>query len=285
MTRLAYVNGRYLPHSEAMVHVEDRGFQFADGVYEVIGIMGGALLDEVRHLDRLERSLDELKMAAPMGRAALKLVIRQLINRNRIKDGLLYLQITRGVASRDFRFPANARSTLVMTAKRIAYAGAAQVNAGIKVITIPDIRWKRCDIKSVALLAPVLGKQQAFEAGAAEAWQVDDTGMVTEGCSSNAWIITANGVLVTRPPSHAILNGITRQTLIEAALAEGLSFEERAFSVSEAYAAQGAFITSATMFVMPVIAIDGRPVGNGSPSLITLRLREAYLTAVPREAV
>lgn len=280
MSRFAYVNGRYVPHAEARVHVEDRGYQFADGVYEVVTVMDGRLVDYAGHMARLGRSLSELRIAWPMSPRALDLVLRTLVARNRVRQGLVYLQITRGVAPRDFKFPpaAKTRSALVITTKRMAaFVTPAQIAQGVAVITIPDIRWQRRDIKSVSLLPQVLGKQQAVEAGAFEAWQVDDAGMITEGCSSNAWIVTAAGMLVTRAPTHAILNGITRQSLLRLANELGIPFEERSFSVAEAYAAREAFLSSASTFALPITRIDGRPVGDGLPGPLGQRLRQAYL--------
>ncbi len=275
MARDAYVNGRYVPHAHAAVHVEDRGFQFADGVYEVVSIRRGRLIDEAGHLDRLDRSLQELRIAWPCERRVMQLIMRRLIDRNGVRDGLIYLQVTRGAAPRDFRFPVAARPTLVMTTRRAVLGGNAK--AGVRVITIPDIRWQRCDLKTVGLLAQVLGKQQASESGAFEAWQVDEDGFVTEGTSSNAWILTADGVLVTRPASHDILNGITRQSVLGIAAAEGLRFEERPFDLEEAYAAREAFMSSATSFITPVVRIDDRVVGDGTPGPLARRMLEAYV--------
>lgn len=278
MPRFAYVNGRYLPHGHAMVHVEDRGYQFADGVYEVFAIVDGRLVDAEGHLARLARSLNELRIAWPMPRRALESVMHELVRRNRVRQGTLYLQITRGVAPRDFRFPRHANSALVLTTRHQArFVTPEQLEAGIRVITIPDIRWQRRDIKSVALLAQVLGKQRAAEAGAFEAWQVDEQGRVTEGCSSNAWIVTGQGVLVTRQADHAILSGVTRRTLLRLAREEGIPFEERPFSVAEAYEAREAFISSATTFVLPVTRIDDRAIGDGRPGPLGRRLRQLYL--------
>lgn len=275
MARDAYVNGRYVPHARAAVHVEDRGFQFADGVYEVVCIRRGALIDEDGHLDRLDYSLRELRIAWPCERRVLRLIMRQLLQRNGVRDGLIYLQVTRGAAPRDFRFPAAARPTLVMTTRRASLAPHART--GVRVITIPDIRWKRRDLKTVGLLAQVLGKQEAAERGAFEAWQVDEDGFVTEGTSSNAWIVTADGALVTRPASEDILNGITRQSILKIAAAEGLRFEERPFGLDEAHAAREAFLSSATSFVTPILRIDDRTVGDGTPGPLGRRLLEAYV--------
>ena len=277
MARVAYVNGRFVPHHAARVHVEDRGFQFADGVYEVVAVQGGRLIDEDGHLNRLDRSLGEMAMAWPLDRRVLMLLMRQMIRRNRLTDGLVYIQVTRGTAPRDFRFPPpGTRPTLVMTARRLTLNPRRQLEEGIAVITIPDIRWKRRDIKSVSLLPQVLGKQKAAEEGAFEAWQVDDEGLVTEGCSSNAWIVTKDGVLVTRAPSSAILNGITRQSVLRLAQVNGIVFEQRAFTVEEAYLAREAFITSATNYITPVTRIDNRPIADGRPGLLGRQLRQAY---------
>lgn len=277
MPRQAYVNGRYLPHGQAAVHIEDRGFQFADGVYEVVPVHRGALIDEEPHLDRLERSLGELRIAMPMRRRALQLVARELIRRNDLRDGFIYMQITRGVAPRDHRFPAQASPTLVMTTRRTKPHREALLRDGVAVITAPDIRWRRCDIKSVALLPNVLVKQAAVEAGAYEAWQVDDEGRVTEGSSTNAWIVTGDGTAVTRDASQAILNGITRLSLLNVIRAEGYDFAERPFTVAEAKAAREAFLTSSTSFVMPVTRIDGAAVADGRPGPLTKALRQHYL--------
>jgi len=277
MPRYAYVNGRYVPHDQAAVHVEDRGFQFADGVYEVITVQNGRLVDEEGHVRRLDRSLGELDMARPMSARAMALVMRTLVRRNGVRNGIIYLQITRGVAPRDFKYPQGIAPTLVMTTRHMDLDPKARIEKGVSVITIPDIRWKRRDIKSVALLPQAMGKQKAADAGAFEAWQVDDDGNVTEGCSSNAWIVTEAGHLVTRHANNNILNGITRQSLLRLAEEAGIAFEERPFSVEEAYTAREAFISSATTYVTPVTSIDGRPVGDGRPGALGRRLREAYL--------
>jgi D-alanine transaminase len=277
MPRIAYVNGRYVAHREASVHVEDRGYQFADGVYEVCEVARGHIIDMTGHLNRLERSLRELSIGWPVRRAALKVIIGEVIRRNRVSDGLVYVQVTRGVANRDFVFPANARPSLVVIAKKADPAvNAKRAETGIKVITVPETRWDRVDIKTVGLLPNVLAKQRAKEAGAQEAWFVDAGGNVKEGGSSNAWIVTANGKLVTRPADEGILRGITRTTLFAVAKSLGLVIEERYFSVEEAKAAREAFITSATTVVMPVVAIDGQPIANGHPGSVALSLREAF---------
>ncbi|WP_119678381.1 D-amino-acid transaminase [Indioceanicola profundi] len=280
MPRIAYVDGRYVPHDSATVHIEDRGFQFADGVYEVVTVVNGRLADEEGHLARLARSLDELRIAWPVTPQTLKMIMRQMVVRNRMADALLYIQITRGRAPRDFKFPAKAAPTLVLTCRRTKFQSPRQLADGVPVVTIPDIRWLRRDIKSVSLLPQVLGKQQAVEKGAFEAWQIDPDGTVTEGCSSNAWIVTEAGALVTRPASSLILNGITRQSLIRLAAGLGIPFEERAFTLDEAYRAKEAFISSASTFVLPVTSIDGKPVGNGKPGPLGRQLRQAYMNHV-----
>jgi D-alanine transaminase len=278
MSRIAYINGRYLPRGQATVAIEDRGFQFADGVYEVCEVRGGRLVDERRHMVRLDRSLNELRIARPMSAAALSIVLRETVRRNRVRDGIVYVQITRGVARRDFPFPqADTRPSVVVTARSNDLARLEQLAAeGIAVITVPDIRWQRVDIKSVALLPNVLAKQTAREQGAREAWLVDAQGRVTEGASSNAWIVSRDGKLITHPLGRDILPGITRSVVTDVIKAQGLAFEERAFSVEEAYAAREAFVTSASQIVLPVVSIDGRPIGNGVPGLIATALRRDY---------
>jgi D-alanine transaminase len=277
MPRIAYVNGRYLRHADAAVHIEDRGYQFADGVYEVCEVARGHIVDMTRHLDRLDRSLRELAIDWPMHRKALELVMREVVGRNGVRNGLVYLQVTRGVAPRDFPFPAAVASSVVVVAKKVDPALAERrAETGIKVITVPENRWDRVDIKSVGLLPNVLAKQKAKEAGAHEAWFVDTDGTVKEGGSSNAWIVTADGRLVTRPAEHGILRGITRTTLFEVAAKLGLAVEERGFTVDEAKAAREAFISSATTIAMPVVEIDGSPVANGHPGSVALSLRRAF---------
>lgn len=282
MSRTAYVNGQYVPLSEAAVHVEDRGYQFADGVYEVIAFQRGQLIDEAAHLDRLQRSLDELAIRMPMARLALSLVMRQLLRKNRLGEGILYLQITRGVARRDHAFPRHTLPGVVMTVRRSRKASPEGVAKGVEVITVPDIRWRRPDIKSIALLPNVLAKQQAREAGAYEAWLVDDDGQVGEGSSTNAWIVAPSGELVTAPADHRILDGITRRVVLRLAAGAGLVVRERRFTVTEAKAAREAFITSTTSLVMPVVAIDGVAVGDGKPGSTTLDLRQRYIEEVAK---
>ena len=278
MSRIAYINGRYLPRSTAKVSVEDRGFQFADGVYEVCEVRGGRLIDERRHMARLDRSLNELRIARPMSPAALAIVLRETVRLNRVRDGIVYLQITRGEARRDFAFPpAGTKPSVVAMARGTDVARLEQLAVdGIAVVTVPDIRWSRVDIKSVSLLPNVLAKQAAHDRDAREAWLVDAHGRITEGASSNAWIVSRDGKLITHPLGRDILAGITRSVVIDVLKAQGLAFEERVFSVEEAYAAREAFVTSASQTVLPVVSIDGRPVGNGAPGLVAGALRRDY---------
>lgn len=286
MARYAYVNGRYVDHREASVHIEDRGYQLADGVYEVVGVRDGRLIDEGPHIDRLDRSLRELRIDWPVARAALAFVMRELMRRNRLRDGLIYMQVTRGVARRDHAFPTvPVKPALVLTTKNSKRADA-DPGPGIAVKSQPDIRWERCDIKTVALLPNVLAKQAARESGAYEAWLIDADGCVTEGASTNAWIVTQDGELVTRQADNGILAGITRHTLKSLCNALQLKFVERPFSLAEAKKAKEAFITSATSFVMPVVKIDGETVGDGKVGLTARRLREEYVRfAAAGEAV
>ena len=284
MSRIAYVNGRYLQKSQSFVAIEDRGYQFADGIYEVMEVHGGDLVDEELHLERLRRSLGEVAIAAPLSEPALRLVLRETVARNRVRDGMVYLQVTRGVASRDHVFPDPAvRPSLVVTAKSVdPEKAASKAAAGIKVITTPDIRWKRPDIKSISLLPNVLAKQAARVRGAGEAWLIGEDGFVREGSSSNAWIIDAERRVITHPVDQAILKGVTRTTLVSLIASLGLTLKERAFSLEEAYAAREAFITGATTLVMPVIAIDDRPIGDGRPGPITRDLRRRFHAAARR---
>ena len=277
MPRIAYVNGRYLDHRRAAVHIEDRGYQFADGVYEVIHLFRGRLVDEDPHLDRLDRSLGELRIAWPLSRAALRIAMRELIRRNRFVTGLLYIQVTRGVAPRDHKFPSAVRSALVMTVRSIPEFPAEMRENGVAVVTIDDLRWARCDIKSVALLPNVLGKQAAAEAEAYEAWMCDAEGFVTEGTSSNAWIVTADGTLVTRPARPDILRGVTRQAIFELAAGVGIPAEERKFTREEALGAREAFLSNSSHFVTPVTRIDGTVIANGKPGSLSTALHERYL--------
>ena len=284
MSRIAYVNGRYQPHRTAAVHIEDRGYQFADGVYEVVPVQRGRLIDEELHLDRLEFSLGELAIATPMERRALKLVLREVLRRNAIERGILYMQVTRGVAPRDHKFPVMARPALVITAKRLKPLPAKYLEEGVGVITLPDLRWKRCDIKTIALLPNVLGKQRAAEEGAYEAWQVDPDGNVTEGTSTNAWIVTKDRKIVTRPLGHEILPGVTRRALLELLQATDFTLEERSFALSEAMDAAEAFLTSSSVFLLPITRIDGKKVGSGKPGDLSKKLRQLYLDHAERQA-
>lgn len=275
MSRIAYVNGQYVPHQRASVHVEDRGYQFADGVYEVIAVKNSQLIDLAPHFDRLKRSMSELDIDAPMSRQALTFILKEVVRRNRVRNGIVYLQITRGVAPRDHQFPVDPNAAVVVTARNAA-PKIAQRETGIGVITTPDTRWKRCDIKSVSLLPNVLAKQKAVEAGAYEAWQIDEDGNVTEGSATNAWIVTKDGEIVTRQTDEAILSGVTRLAVLELAKRDGIALVERPFSLEEAKSAKEAFLTSTTSNVMPVIEIDGSPVGNGHPGTVTRALSELY---------
>lgn len=278
MSRVVYVNGRYEPYADAAVHAEDRGFQFADAVYEVIEVLGGRLVDGSRHLDRLERSLSELGMGLPMSRAALSHVLRETIKRNRVRDGLVYMQVSRGAGRRDFALPSSDVPHTVVVVARSQPRGAiaAQAENGIAVVTRRDPRWARCDIKTVMLLPAVLAKHEARADGAKEVWFLDESDNVTEGASSNAWIVTADGTLVTRYLDSRILPGITRATALDAAQSLQMPVEERAFTRQEALAAKEAFITSATNTVMPVVTIDGQKIGDGMPGPLTVRLRNAF---------
>jgi D-alanine transaminase len=281
LSRIAYVNGRYLPYAQAAVHIEDRGYQFADGVYEVCEVQGGKLVDERRHLERLARSLKELKIALPMPLKVLGIVLRETIERNRVRDGIVYLQVTRGVAKRDHAFPApDVKPSVVVLARAKDRAkGEATAAAGIPVITVKENRWDRVDIKSVGLLPNVLVRQEAREKGAGEAWFVDRDGFVTEGSSSNAWIVTRDKKIVTRPADHGILRGITRTVVMDVAKKLGHTIEERPFTAEEALAAAEAFVTAATQIVMPVVQIDGKPIGNGHPGLVATTLRAHFYEA------
>ena len=279
MGRIAYVNGLYTPHGEATVHVEDRGYQFADAVYEVWSVFGGKLADPEGHFVRLERSLSELKIDMPMSRAALTVVLKETLRRNRIVEGILYLQVSRGVAPRDHAFPTEpVPPSVVITAKAVDRPVLeAKAAKGVSVITVPENRWGRCDIKTVGLLPNALAKQAAREKGAAEAWFVDELGFVTEGASTNAWIVDADGVLRTRDTNANILRGVTRNTLLGILHDEGLKVEERPFTPDEAKQAREVFITAATALVLPVIAVDGQKIGDGSAGPVASRLRRLYI--------
>ena len=287
MTRIAYVNGRFVRKSEAVVHIEDRGYQLADGVYEVWALFGGKLADSEGHFVRLERSLSELRIDMPMSRKALTVVLRETVRRNRIREGLVYLQVTRGVAPRDHAFPnPPVAPAIVITVSRVdREASEARAAKGISVVTTPENRWGRCDIKTVGLLPNALAKQKAREVGAVEAWFVDDLGLVTEGASSNAWIVDGDGILRTRDTNANILRGVTRLSLLDLAREAGLKVEERPFTPAEACAAKEAFITGAGSLVLPVIAVDGRPVGDGAPGPVASRLRRLYIERAQATAI
>jgi D-alanine transaminase len=276
MARIVFVNGDYKPIEEASLPLMDRGFLFGDGIYEVSAVINGRLVDAEPHLARLERSLEAVRIANPYSRADWTGLMEELMRRNGVVEGLVYLQVTRGAAERDFGFPKDARPTVVMFTQTKAITRSPQAESGVSVVSVEDLRWKRRDIKSVALLAQVLAKQAAVEAGAFEAWMVED-GLVTEGSSSTAFIIAPGGAIVTRPLSTAILPGITRLSVMRLAAEQGLSIDERPFSLEEAYGAAEAFLTSASSFVMPVVSIDGRAIGNGRPGPMARRLRALYL--------
>jgi D-alanine transaminase len=275
VSRIVYVNGCYLPYAQAAVHVEDRGFQFADSIYEVCQVRGGRLIDEPRHMARLARSLNELAMAAPMSAPALAHVMRETVRRNRVGDGIVYLQVTRGEGPRTFTFPgAEVPRTVVCIARAIPAAEQeALADTGIAVKSMPDIRWRRADIKTVMLLPACLAKEAARGGGAREAWFVDADGFVTEGASSNAWIVSDEGTVITRQTGTDILPGVTRATLIDVLGEENVTLQERPFRLAEAFAAREAFITSATNTVMPVVRIDANAIGEGRPGPLTRRLR------------
>ena len=277
MSRIAYIDGVYQPLNMPGILVEDRGYQFADGVYEVCAIRGGKLLDEARHLDRLDYSLAALDMPPPMSRLALQQVMRETLRRNRVRDGILYMQVSRGVAPREHMFNPDLKPVLVITARPIAADRRAQImKKGISVVSVPDQRWARCDIKSISLLPNVLARQSARNAKVQEAWQIDGQGLVTEGAATNAWIVDAKGVLRTRPASHEILNGIVRQVLLDCVADLGMKFEEKPFSLKEALAARECFSTASTMSVFPVIEIDGQKIGAGKPGEVAKMLSDAY---------
>ena len=287
MSRVAYVNGTYVPHGQAVVHVEDRGFQFADGVYEVWSVFDGKLADFDGHMTRLARSLTELHIAIPMTRDALTRVLKETVRRNRVRNGIVYLQVTRGTARRDHPFPPEGTPpSVIVTARSMSAVKAeAQADRGVAVITQPDIRWGRCDIKTVGLLPNILAKQAARERGAYEAWFVDDMGLVTEGSSTNAWIVDEHGKLRTRDTQANILRGITRAAILALVEQEKIELDERPFSVDEAKRAREAFFTAAGAFVMPAVSIDGTTIGDGTPGPVTRKLRTLYLDQAKRGAI
>ena len=283
MSRIAYIDGQYQPLNQPGIMVEDRGYQFSDGVYEVCAIRAGCLVDETAHLDRLDYSLNELAIAAPMPRAALKLVMREVVRRNRILEGILYLQVSRGVAAREHGFAEGLKPVLVMTVRPLSAAKRQMIRTqGIHVLSVPDQRWARRDIKSISLLPNVLARQTARQADMQEAWQIDADGLVTEGAATNAWIVDADGVLRTRPATHDILNGIVRQVLLDLAAQQNLPISEKPFSLDEAKAAKECFSTASTMSVFPVVSIDGCTIGDGKPGPTASALADAYDKAVLR---
>jgi len=287
MSRFAYVNGRFVRHGEAAVHIEDRGYQLADGVYEVWAVFDGKLADAEGHFTRLWRSLDELRIAHPMSQAALLLVLREAVRRNKVRNGLCYLQVTRGVAKRDHAFPSPAvLPAMVITAKSTDRAAAdAKAAKGAAVISTPETRWARCDIKSIGLLPNALAKQAARERGALEAWFVDDMGLVTEGASSNAWIVDGEGTLRTRDTNANILRGVTRTTLLEVIRETGIPFNEKPFTIAEAQAAKEAFVTGAGSLLTPIVEVDGVKLGDGKPGEVATRLRRLYIERARQKAV
>ena len=276
MARIAYVNGRYRPLQGEAVAVEDRGYQFADGVYEVIKVLGGRLCDFERHLDRLQRSLAAVEIPEPMPRRALVSVIEETLRRNRLASALVYLQITRGVAPRNHVFPKRARPSLVVTVRRPVFPGAREREEGVGVITQPDLRWGRCDIKSISLLPNVLARQSAAAAGCREAWLIDRDGMVTEGSASNAYIVDGAGRLITHPLGERILGGVTRSVVLEFARDEGIEVVEQPFSLDEALQAREAALSSTSSWLLPVTSIDGRTISNGMPGHVVRLLMARY---------
>ena len=286
MSRIVYVNGAFLPEAEAKVSVFDRGFLMADGVYEVTTVIGGKLVDFGGHMARLTRSLDALAMTAPADADALLTIHRSLIVRNALVEGMIYLQVSRGVADRDFLYPPEGTpSSLVLFTQAVPVLERESVRKGLRVASVPDLRWARRDIKTVQLLYPSMAKMQAKAQGADDAWMVGEDGLVTEGSSNNAYIITEDDVIVTRPLSQSILHGITRVAVLRLARETGMTVEERGFTVDEVKNAKEAFITSASSFVTPVVAIDGVAIGTGQPGAATLRLREIYIAESRRTAI
>jgi D-alanine transaminase len=276
MSRIVYVNGAYVPEEEAKVSVFDRAFLFGDGVYEVTAVLDRKLVDFQPHLARLDRSLKEIALTAPLSPAELRRLHKELVARNNVTEGIVYLEITRGAAERDFAYPVDARPTVVAFTQSRPLIENPYATTGARVITIPDLRWKRRDIKSTAMLAQAMGKQEAKLKGAYEAWMVED-GCVTEGTSSSAFILDAQGVVRTQPLGHHILPGVTRRAVLRLAALEGISLEERPFTVAEALAAREAFMTAASAFVLPIVEIDGVPIGDGKPGGIARTFRSLYI--------
>jgi D-alanine transaminase len=286
MSRIAYVNGTYQAHNGAAVHIEDRGFQFADGVYEVWSVFDGKLADFEGHMTRLARSLTELRIPIPMTAQALERVLKETIRRNRVRNGIVYLQVTRGTSPRDHAFPLDTPPSVIVTSKTIDLSkGEVLAAKGAAGVTMPDIRWGRCDIKTVGLLPNVLAKQAAREKGAYECLMVDDMGLITEGSSTNAWIVDENGKLRTRDTQANILRGITRTAILKLAAVEGIELDERPFSVDEAKRAKEVFVTAASSFVMPIVSLDGSKIADGKPGPVATRLREVYLEQARRDAI
>jgi D-alanine transaminase len=276
MPRIVYVNGRYVPEEEAKVSVFDRAFLFGDAVYEVTAVLGGRLVDFEPHLARLDRSLREIALVAPVSHEALLALHLELVRRNEIDEGIVYLEITRGAAERDFAYPDRPEPNVVAFTQNRPLVANPQAETGVKIITIPDFRWKRRDIKSTSMLAQAMGKQEAKLRGAYEGWMVED-GVVTEGTSSSAFILDAKGVIRTQPLGHHILPGVTRRAVLRLAALEGAALEERPFSVAEALSAREAFMTAASAFVLPIVAIDGVPIGDGRPGPVANRFRDLYI--------
>lgn len=276
MARVAYINGRYSPHNQATIHIEDRGLQFADSVYEVVYVYKGQLIDAIPHLDRLSYSLGELEIPLPMKQRPLLLVIEEMIRRNQLSTGLIYIQVTRGTAPRDFPYPRQAKPNIMMTARAMTPFDPTQSLKGIRVMSLPDIRWLRRDIKTTALLAASMSKEKALSAGFDDAWLLDSNNLITEGTSNNAWIINQDGSLQTRPPSYDILNGITRRSIMALAQKKNIPVIEKAFSLEEAYAAQAAFISSASACIKPIVQINDQKIADGQVPPIAQEIANLY---------
>lgn len=276
MPRFAFVNGSYIRHNDATIHIEDRGLQFSDSVYEVIAFINGKMADETGHIDRLERSLSELGIHMPVTRNGLKFIMRELLRRNRLRNAMIYIQVSRGATKRDFEFPQDIPSSLIITARLLRYDSSVNVKNGVTVITVPDLRWKRRDIKTTMLLGQVLAKQEAIESGAYDAWMVDEDGFVTEASASNAWIVTKDGTLVTRNVTTDILRGVTRTALEKITKDLNIKFEERPFTPEEAYEGQEAFNTAASALIVPVISVNDHVIGTGKPGPITRKIYDEY---------
>jgi len=280
MSRVVFLNGEYKDYINALTHVEDRGYQFADGVYEVFSVKSGKLIDYNGHISRLTRSLNEIKIKYPINNRSILFHMRNIIRKNLIVDGLIYLQITRGVAKRDFKFPTNSNSTITIIGNNIpSDEYDISFERGINVVTTRDLRWKRVDIKSLNLLAPVLAKQFAYENNAKEAWMIDDNGYITEGSSSNAWVLIGKTVY-TRPVSSSILNGITRKTLLKGLNKYGYSFKEKKFNMNDIRKSKEAYITSATQYVMPVVKVNNKKIGDGKVGKFAKIFKDIYLESV-----